>query len=114
MGSSKRPILLLEEYTASREIAETQLERLRVIARDRLLTYEETKIYDVLAKNLSLAKGEATAISGAITKIDSVQDVEVEDLLQIAKQVTEQDVKKVLNFVEDDKDVESKPPPDQK
>jgi hypothetical protein len=104
--SKKKPLISIEEYTTEREIAEMQLERLKQLSRERLLSYEEVKIYDLLTKNLLLSKGDATAIVTSSSKADqkAIEDAETSELIQIATSVTEADVKKVLNFVEEAKD----------
>lgn len=103
-----KSLISIEEISAEREIAELQLERLKQISRDRLLSYEECKIYDILTKNLYLAKGEATAINTTSHVVKDVKQEELPELLQIAQTVNENDIKKVLNFVEADTDVGTK------
>ena len=102
--------LTIVEVTASQEIAEIQLERLKQISRDRMLNYEELKMYDILTKNLLLIKGEATAINTTSHVIKETKAEELTELLEIASTVSEKDIKKVLNFVEDDKDVATETP----
>jgi hypothetical protein len=43
---------------ADYEIAKMQLERLKMIAEARLLSLEEAKIYDILVRNLKVAKND--------------------------------------------------------
>lgn len=50
------------EPTPAQAIAEMQLNILLEKAKERSLTLEEVKIYDMLVKNLQIAKGEATDI----------------------------------------------------
>jgi hypothetical protein len=109
---AKRPEsnLSVVEVSPAQEIAEIQLRRLQVISRERLLSYEEMKQYDILNKNLSLIKGEATSISTTSHVIKETKAEELTELLEIASTVSEKDIKKVLNFVEDDKDVATETP----
>jgi NADH dehydrogenase/NADH:ubiquinone oxidoreductase subunit G len=66
--------------TAEEEIALEQLQRLRAIARERQLTLEETKIYDILVKNKRLTQDESTVnLSKA-----QYRDISAADLLQLA------------------------------
>lgn len=55
-------IFTIEMITAELEIAEVQIERIRVISRERLLSFEEAKIYDILNKNLQLIKDKRPSI----------------------------------------------------
>jgi hypothetical protein len=109
---AKRPEsnLVAIEVSAAEEIASIQLERLKQISRDRMLSYEELRMYDILNKNLSLIKGEATSISTTSHVIKETKAEELTELLEIASTVSEKDIKKVLNFVEDDKDVATETP----
>lgn len=77
--------IFLEEITVEREIAEVQLERLRMASRDRMLTFEETKIFDLLTKNLLLSKGKATDIVGNAKRLPN--NVSTDKLIEIAKQL---------------------------
>jgi hypothetical protein len=43
---------------ADYEIAKMQLERLKMIAQERLLSLEEAKIYDILVRNLKVSKND--------------------------------------------------------
>jgi putative sterol carrier protein len=67
--------------SASKEIAEVQLEELRKISRNRPLDLQETKKFEILVKTLALAtqleKENPTAI-------DVTEDASEEDLLAIA------------------------------
>lgn len=67
-------------------IAEVQLQKLREIAVERLLTPDETKQYDILVKNLMLVKGQPTVISGVSSV---VEDAPSENLMEIANQPDE-------------------------
>jgi hypothetical protein len=109
---AKRPesALSVVEVSASQEIAEIQLERLKMLSRERLLSYEETKLYDILTKNLLLLKGEATAINTTSHVVKETRAEEITELLEIASTVSEKDIKKVLNFVEADTDVATETP----
>lgn len=49
---------------AEYEIALEQLERLRDISRQRLLSPDEVKTYDLLVKNLRLIENDPTVIEG--------------------------------------------------
>jgi hypothetical protein len=90
------------EVDASREIAEIQLERLKIISRERLLTFEETRIFDILTKNLFLSKGKATDIVGSARK--ALDDADTDKLIQIATQVTELPKKVSVDVVDDNGD----------
>ncbi len=46
------------------EIASIQLQKLKTQSRERQLTLEELKMFDLLVKNLRLAQGEVTEIKG--------------------------------------------------
>jgi hypothetical protein len=58
--SKKKEIII--EPTPAQAIAEMQLNILLEKAKERSLTLEEVKIYDMLVKNLQISKGEATGI----------------------------------------------------
>lgn len=62
-----------EIIPSEEEIALVQLERLRDIARQRLLSSEEAKIYDILVKNLRLSQGQPTTMNADYTK-ESLDD----------------------------------------
>ena len=68
-------------------IAEMQLLRLKQIAMDRDLTLDETKRFDLLTKNLYLAKGKPTKAIDARAK--RLEDVTEAELVQIAKKSDE-------------------------
>lgn len=71
---------ILTRVTAEEEIAQLQLERLRLAAKSRTLTLEETRMFDLLVKNKRLALDESTInLSKA-----SYRDVTDAELLQIA------------------------------
>lgn len=97
-------IITVEEYSIPREIAELQLEKLREIARIGLLTYEQAKIFDLLTKNLFLAKGEATGIIDTNRIPEQLPKSEQDELLQIAQFVQSEKISDILNVVEDAKD----------
>jgi hypothetical protein len=63
-------------------IAEVQLKRLKEIALDRELTLDETKRYDLLNKNLILAKGKKPPINAASKNLD---DAPVGELIEMVK-----------------------------
>lgn len=65
------------------EIAEMQLERLRQTAKQRPLTFEETRIYDILVKNKRLSQDQSTI---NLSKAD-YKDLSNGDLLEIAGKV---------------------------
>lgn len=60
------------------EIALEQLRRLNDISKERLLSAEEIKAYDVLVKNLRLIEDDPTVIEGTSSK---VKELTVEDAL---------------------------------
>ena len=64
-------------------IAEVQLQKLKEIAADRLLTPDETKQYDILVKNLMLVRGQPTTISVINSSIEQASE---ENLMEIASQ----------------------------
>jgi len=94
--------VFLEEISVEREIAEVQLERLRMISRERLLTFEETKIYDLLTKNLMLSKGKATDIITSAVKGPSKVSIPKEKLIEIAKETDEDTISQSLTLVDVD------------
>lgn len=100
----------MEMPSPEMEIAQIQLERLKLISRERLLSYEEMKQYDILTKNLLLLKGDPTVINGTSQVVKEAKPEEVAELLQIASTIQEKDIKKVLNFVEADTDVATETP----
>lgn len=102
MKKAKKALISLEEITTEREISELQLERLRQISRERLLTYEETKIFDLLVKNLLLSKGESTAISTSSHRIEETKKLSEAELVEIANTVDESLINKSLDFVDKD------------
>lgn len=102
MKKSKNNIVSLEEISTEREIAELQLARLKAISRERLLTYEEVKIYDLLTKNLLLTKGEATDIIGQAKRIAEKEALSNESLVEIAATVDDKLIERSLEFVTDD------------
>lgn len=62
------------------EIASIQLEKIKNISRERALTLEEVKIYDLLVKNKRLAQGEVTDINGN----KNLNSMAKKDLIKIA------------------------------
>jgi uncharacterized protein YoxC len=62
------------------EIAEVQLERLRQSAKNRILTLEETRMFDLLVKNKRLVLDESTINVGK----NQYRDVADVDLLKLA------------------------------
>ncbi len=71
--------------TAEEEIAATQLERLRQAAKVRILTLEETRMFDLLVKNKRLVLDESTINLGK----NQYRDVSDTELLKLAStQVT--------------------------
>lgn len=71
---------VITSITPEEEIAHLQLERLRQAAKNRTLTLEETRMFDLLVKNKRLAQDESTInLSKA-----SYRDVSDAALLQIA------------------------------
>lgn len=103
MAKNKAPSVIIQEVSAQREIAEMQLDRLRTIARERLLTYEETKIFDLLTKNLLLDQGNATnTISVESRRLEDIKSVSEETLMQIAQTVDQALVNRSLDTVDDD------------
>jgi hypothetical protein len=104
MAKPKTSLVLIEEISPQREIAEMQLDRLRMIARERLLTYEEVKIFDLLTKNLLLDQGQATnSISVESKRLEDIKALPEDTLMQIAQSVDEDLVNRSLDMVDDDK-----------
>lgn len=76
----KKDSPLITSITAEEEIASLQLERLRQAAKNRTLTLEETRMFDLLVKNKRLTQDESTInLSKA-----NYRDVSDAQLLQIA------------------------------
>jgi hypothetical protein len=96
--------LVIEEIRHFQEIAEVQLERLRAISRDRLLTFEETKIFDLLTKNLLLSEKASGDIEGQSEKVEAVSTTELIQIAQAAQEFFE-----VKNEVKEDLDVKKTP-----
>jgi hypothetical protein len=87
--SNKQVIL---EVSTERSIAEVQLERLREIAMERLLTPDETKQYDILVKNLMLIRGQPTNINAnASSVVDELSDAELVRLATLPLKEVESD-----------------------
>lgn len=79
-------------------IAEMQLERLLKEASYRLLTLEEIKQYDLLCKNLKLAKGEATEI------LEASYQKQKEEFSSLPDEVLLSIAEGTLNVIEDGKE----------
>jgi hypothetical protein len=102
--AKKQPLIIIEEVSAQREIAEMQLERLKLIARERLLSYEEVKIYDLLTKNLLLDQGQATnSISVESRRLEEIKALPEDTLMQIAQTVDKDLINRSLETIDDDK-----------
>lgn len=72
----------IEIITAEYEIAVVQLERLKHIARERLFSPEEAKLYDILVRNLKLStKDDDTKENALLKEIEEQDDA---TLLKIA------------------------------
>ena len=63
------------------EIASIQLEKIKQISRERKLTLEEVKQYDLLVKNKRLSQGDVTNINGVTSLSKSLAK---KDLIKIA------------------------------
>jgi len=98
MPRKKKIDSIVQVVSTSQEIAELQLERLKQAARERTLTFEEVRIYDILTKNLMLAKGDPTTISATVVSKEE-ESIETEDLLKIAQTV---DTNNLINVVDED------------
>jgi len=101
MKRKKNSLISVEEISTEREIAEIQLERLKQISRERLFTYEESKIYDLLTKNLLLTRGEATTITASSQRLAETSALSEEILTQIAQSVDEDLVNRSLEVIDD-------------
>lgn len=55
---------IVKPISDEEEIASIQLQKIKLLSRERALSLEEIKMYDLLVKNLKLAKGEVTDIQG--------------------------------------------------
>lgn len=71
---------VVKPLTDEEEIASIQLQKIKNISRERQLTLEEVKIYDLLVKNKRLAQGDVTDISG--TK--NLNTLQKRELIKIA------------------------------
>jgi hypothetical protein len=78
----KKQQVELAPDTPEYRIAVVQLHKLEQIAMERLLSREEAQLYDILCKNLNLAKGDPTVIKGEYTKIEG--EISEKDLMKIA------------------------------
>ncbi len=76
----KESQLISVSVTPEEEIAQTQLERLRQAAKTRILTLEETRMFDLLVKNKRLVLDESTINLGK----NQYRDVSDADLLKLA------------------------------
>lgn len=65
--------------TSEEEIAEMQIERLKDLAKDRLLSLEETRQYDLFIKNKRLLQKESTINVGK----ESYQKITDADLIEL-------------------------------
>jgi hypothetical protein len=77
----KKPQQLIQiNLSAEEEIAEIQLNKLKESSKNRALTLEEARIYDLLVKNKRLSRKESTI------NIDNAnyRDVSEKELMQIA------------------------------
>jgi hypothetical protein len=103
MAKQKKPSIVIEEISPTREISEIQLERLKAISRERLLTFEEVKILDLLHKNLLLDRGDATnAITVESRRLEEVKAMPDETLMQIAMTVDKDLINRSLETVDSD------------
>ena len=76
--NSERTLYLKDqEYTDAEIICVNQLERLRILAEERQLTYEETKKTETLTKVLEQVR------SGKKDKDDLVKDLPTEEILRV-------------------------------
>lgn len=103
------PVVLIEEYSTAQEIAELQLNILRDRARNGILSYEDAKIYDLMVKNLKIAK-EDSSIEMPPEAPKALVDSETADLLKLAQASMADKMSEALNIVEDAPDGESKDP----
>lgn len=100
---AKKSNIIVDELSAEEEIAQLQLERLRLSSRERLLSYEEVKIYDLLTKNLLESKKQK--VKDKVVNPEKplvLNTIELKELLRIAQEVKPQDLKATLNVVDDD------------
>lgn len=85
MAKIKTPNSSLVISGADYEIAKEQLERLKMISKERLLSLEEAKIYDILVRNLKVAKNDPEEYtSEEIKRKQELLTKETRDLLEIA------------------------------
>lgn len=94
----KKQHIQLEPDSPEYRIAVMQLHKLEKIAIERLLSREEAQLYDILCKNLNLAKGDPTVIKGEYTKVEG--EISEKELIKIAMKETadgifQQETKKV-------------------
>ena len=103
MAKPKQSPVIIEEISSVREILEIQIERLKTISRDRLLTYEEIKILDLLNKNLLLEMGKATnSISVESIRLEQIKELPNESLIELAQAIDKDIIGKSLDVVDDD------------
>ncbi len=76
--TSPKIILTPEEM-----IADFQIQRLLEVARERTLTLDETRQYDLFVKNKRLSANDPTVIEGQASRITNIKDVK--QLANIAK-----------------------------
>jgi predicted nucleic acid-binding Zn-ribbon protein len=72
----QKPKTIVQPVTVEAEIADMQLDRLREAARQRTLTLEETRMYDLLVKNKRLSQDEST-VNLAKSGYRDVEDIEL-------------------------------------
>ncbi len=72
--------LTTEPLSSEEEIAILQLERLKDMSRERLLTIEEVKMYDLLVKNLRLSKEKSETITISHIKPAQIDEQEMIDI----------------------------------
>jgi hypothetical protein len=80
-----------EIVTSEEEIALIQLERLKQISRDRLLTTDEVKMYDLLVKNLRLIKDKPDVINTTYVRISDKSDKELIDIATKPEMIEKKD-----------------------
>jgi hypothetical protein len=102
MAKPKQSSIIVEEVSSVREILEIQIDRLKSISRERLLTYEEIKILDLLNKNLLLETGKATnAISVESRRLEEIKSLPNESLIELAQSIDKDLVNRSLEVVDD-------------
>jgi hypothetical protein len=91
MSKPKKKNDLIVINNPALEIAMMQLERLKVMASQGLLTLEETKQYDLLCKNLNLLNGDPTSIEANYKKLDTEDETVLIDIIKQGKPKEEND-----------------------